>query len=242
MKTDILRNTEIFVFLAMVFSIFTAVLLTKNGQYEKEKIAKKEKEKTVVKEKEDLEIKLDSLILRTEFYESKLAKHVNNTLPHIELNGAEEFNFPSRESVIPEDFATYLNDSIVPKLATYIEQCSGCNAIYIVGHTDNQSVGKTHRNLNFDEDVYNSLRLKKYHNIEYNSNTDLGLLRAVSIYHFLKNYESINNKIKHWFPMSSGPLIDPDTGKLSNDIIFKEGDNENNKKRRIEIWLYAYKK
>ncbi|WP_430412742.1 hypothetical protein [Kordia sp.] len=204
MKTDLLRHTEIFIFIAMVFSIYTAALLEDQG------IMKKQ----------------------IEIYQ-------NNTLPHIEIDGTQDYYFKSGQSIIRKDFESYLKDSLVPKLVSDLENCIKCNTIYIIGHTDDINANK-HKNKSFDENILEVIKdSTEIINFKYNSNTDLGLLRAMSIYQHLRKYKELN-QIKYWFPYSAGPFIHPINSKLIQRLDVSN-DDYNQKKRRIELWLYAYK-
>lgn len=260
MKTDLLKNSEIFIFLSLVFSIFTAVLLTGNAKFpyngkgleeckdslngykkaHKEckdslngyKIAYKECQDLLNRYKKKCDIDKDSL--------QDILKYVNKTPPHIEIDGTQNVYFQSGEARILSDFEIYLKDSITPILVKNLQDCPKCNAMYIVGHTDDKNVGNWNDNDNFDADIVNVINgYMDVNNVSYNSNTDLGLLRAVSIYNFFKNQKGLEN-IKYCFPYSAGPLINPETSLLIKGLDASNG-SVNQKKRRIEIWLYAYK-
>ncbi|KAB8153034.1 hypothetical protein EZY14_011685 [Kordia sp. TARA_039_SRF] len=223
MKTDLLRHTEIFIFLAMVFSIYTAALLI-----DKHKLLNKNIE--IINENENLK--------------NQVQEYRNNNPEHIEIDGTQDFYFNSGESFIVDNFKKYLNDSLIPKLVNDLEKCKNCNALYIVGHTDD--VGATDKeNARFDDNVYEIInRERDSIDFDYNSNTDLGLLRAMSIYCYLRDYKDENNiqvlkQIDYWFPYSAGPFIDPKKSSLINNL-HNISDEYREEKRRIELWLYAY--
>jgi len=208
MKTDLLKQTEIFVFLALVFSIFVASL-----------VADKKK---LLSDKEML-----------------ISKGYNATTPpHIIISDANSsYFFKSGSAMAPDGLKRHIRTNIIPKLHNNLEQCPTCNTIYIIGHTDHQSVSSENEITKFDNDLVKALSSDCYigNNISFSSNTDLGLLRASAIYCELKKDNTLRDKIKYWHPYSAGPIIDTNKKIVS----FIDGKDDP-KRRRIEIRLFYF--
>ncbi len=253
MKTDILRHTEIFIFLALVFSIYTAILLKDKANLTKEGqdlgVCIDDWEKVIdsllyVTNMQDSTNRIDRIHIETLVNENKnlkdsLAKRMNNTPPHIEISGTSSYYFDSGKAKILYPFQNYLKTKVVPKLKYDLANCKNCNSIYIIGHTDNQKVKSQNVNKKFDQQLINSIKTENSKiDFAFNSNTDLGIQRALAVCLFLKKQKGLE-QIKYWFPYSGGPLIDSETSLLSTSLD-ASNSVKNRKKRRIELWLYAY--
>jgi len=126
-------------------------------------------------------------------------------------------------------FKKKLESNILPEVHKNLNTLSkfGINTIEIVGHTDGQITSR--KISNFDILLENVvLGLEDLNKLQFGSNVDLGLLRAISIYLFLKKnlqIEDINYRV-----YSAAQLIQPN-GKIINEI----NRNSVGKYRRIEI-------
>ena len=251
MKSDLLKNSELFIFLSLVFSIFTATLLSNQAALNKkgDKLGTELKKcrknylryrDSLFRYKDSMFVYRDSLFRYKDsmfVFRDSLFRYKVQTAPHIEIKGTDRFFFQSGEASMTDKFKNYINDNIIPLLLKRLDSCNSCNAIYLVGHTDAQ-IATQEKNIEFDKDVVDAINNDFEFDFKFNSNTDLGLMRAFSIYKHLSKNEKLRQRIKYWFPLSAGPFINPITSKLITNI----DNNPQENKRRIEIWLYAYKK
>lgn len=166
---------------------------------------------------------------------------VLNAPQTISLKEAEGFTFDSGNGELSELFVNKLADLLKTERAVKLLDNPHTKVIEIIGHTDNQPV-KAGRSSNLDKEVINVLGgASPIDSLVYGSNTDLGLIRAVSVYLYLKHLQADGHlRADLQFRIySAGQLILPD-GQLATANA--ENAQENlaaQEKRRIELKFEA---
>ena len=164
------------------------------------------------------------LILSIVVVASVLAKLTNEKPPVIRLSDAKDYRFERGSFRVSKDFREKLISEELPKIDKAI-QCYAIDTVEIIGHTD-----KSPNTGTSNMDKYPSLNKlsSAFQKVYAGSNTDLGLLRAVSVQTLLQ--EQIGDKYSglQFRAYSASSLIDPDS---------KQGRDLDREKRRIEIRL-----
>ena len=165
--------------------------------------------------------------------------------PIISISEASGYSFMSGKDNIEPNFKLALETDLIDRIESQMEKCK-CDAIEIVGHTDgqfisdsmNSSISKVPiKKTNLDSQLVHSI----YRNEKLiaGSNVDLGMMRAVAVMKLLQKQQTDFgrlNKIKYWFPRSSGQLILPNNSLTNNNDRY----NEVPERRRIEIQLFQF--
>jgi len=164
------------------------------------------------------------LILSVVVVASVLAKLTNEKPPVIRLSDAKDYRFERGSFKVSKDFREKLISEELPKIDKAI-QCYAIDTVEIIGHTDN-SPNSGMSNM----DKYPSLNKLSsgFKKVYAGSNTDLGLLRAVSVRTLLQEQIGDKHLGLQFRAYSASSLIDPDS---------KQGGNLDREKRRIEIRL-----
>ncbi len=148
----------------------------------------------------------------------------------------ENHRFNSGSAEIPISLLVEINKTIVPKLELWITEYE-CDAIMVIGHTDEEAVSKKVSNLDYE--LTNELNGKSLKKVRPGSNVDLGMMRSVAVIKELRKYlgRSRLDSIKFWLPYSAGQLI------LTDDRLDLDYTNSKDKsRRRIEIILHKHEK
>jgi flagellar motor protein MotB len=145
--------------------------------------------------------------------------------PIIDISEARGRNFQIGRAELSEDFQRALEDKIPQRILEIIKQYD-VDVIEVVGHTDEQPLGKKPSNL--DSDLLAVLNnSSSVANLVPADNAGLGLARAVSVVSVLRRNKALKSyKI---IPLSGAQLINTDetlTPGISGDIP---------ERRRIEI-------
>lgn len=166
---------------------------------------------------------------------------VLNAPQTISLKEAEGFTFDSGSGELSGIFTDKLADLLKTERAVNLLNNPRTKVIEIIGHTDNQPV-KAWRSSTLDKEVINVLAgMSPIKSLQYGSNTDLGLIRAVSVYLYLKQLQA-DGQLRadlQFRIYSAGQLLLP-SGQLA--IANTEGIQENldvQEKRRIELKFEA---
>ena len=164
------------------------------------------------------------LILSVVVVASVLAKLTNEKPPVIRLSDAKDYRFERGSFKVSKDFREKLISEELPKIDKAI-QCYAIDTVEIIGHTD-KSPNSGLSNM----DKYPSLNKLSsgFKKVYAGSNTDLGLLRAVSVRTLLQEQIGDKHLGLQFRAYSASSLIDPDS---------KQGKNLDREKRRIEIRL-----
>jgi flagellar motor protein MotB len=164
------------------------------------------------------------LILSVVVVASVLAKLTNEKPPVIRLSDAKDYRFKRGSFEVSKDFREKLISEELPKIDKAI-QCYAIDTVEIIGHTD-KSPNTGMSNM----DKYPSLNKLSsgFKKVYAGSNTDLGLLRAVSVRTLLQEQIGDKHLGLQFRAYSASSLIDPDS---------KQGGNLDREKRRIEIRL-----
>lgn len=192
MKTDFLKQSEIFAFIALIFLIGIVLL---------------------IQEPED-----PPIIILSEQEES--------------------FRFDLGSAVVPKPFEDALNERIIPRLDSLMRECL-CDAIEVVGHTDNYPVSPD-RDSNLDQELVVAYTQRRVANLMHGSNVDLGMIRAMAIINILRDSQDqdrLLQDIRYFFPYSAGQMILPadSTGaRFLDTTITRQKDPL---RRRIELRL-----
>ena len=157
--------------------------------------------------------------------------------PLIILDETQNYTFKTGSGKLSSRFKSALRDDIIPQLDQMSMEYD-CDVIEVYGYTDGQAYNRI-RNRNrsqMDNPLLTRLENDQFPNLNATSNLELGILRAASIVHFLKTYQSQDNKhlqkAKIIRPYSGGQLILP-SGEIAS-ASYKEPDPS---RRRIELRL-----
>lgn len=144
------------------------------------------------------------LILLVTMIAAALAKANNEKPPLLRLTEQESFRFPTGNYTLSADFVKAL-DRRLPEIKTTIDKYK-IDSIEVIGHTDGQPSPGT---SNLDAMLSRQGKSQNLLGYQSGSNTDLGLLRALSVANYLrlKLDPSGHNKLVIR-PYSAGSLID----------------------------------
>lgn len=171
------------------------------------------------------------------FCQEKLrASNILKAPQTISLKEVEGFTFDSGSGQLSATFINNLNRVLKSAHVLDILGNPNTKVIEIIGHTDGQPA--RHRYSNLDQQVVAVIGGQAQTNaLEYGSNTDLGLIRAVSVYLYLKqlqNGKQLRADLQFRI-YSAAQLIRPD-GQLAT---MGEEDNAPEQRRRIELKFEA---
>lgn len=158
----------------------------------------------------------------------KVASEGHKWPPIIALNDANGRFFKSGSAEVDAGFRQDLLGKTAPHIADLIKEYD-VDVIEVVGHTDEQPVGK--RLSNLDGDLVSVLNDSfNVANIKPADNAGLGLARAVSVVEILRKSKELEGyKI---LPLSGGQLINTD-----ETLAVKGNPGDVRERRRIEIRL-----
>jgi len=160
------------------------------------------------------------------------ANEVPDNPPIVILSEQEKtYRFDAGSAEISEEFKQGLEQEIIPFLEKQVEACN-CDAIEIVGHTDNVPVEGSVSNL--DENLIAAFGDQQMPNLIPGSNVDLGMMRALSIIRYLKEAQADGKltEIKYFIPYSAGQMLKPNYTLDTSPAI-----TANKRRRRIEMRL-----
>lgn len=257
MKTDLLKQTEIFIFLALVFSIFTAAVSNQNRTLG-ETLEDKENECEIYKACCDstgnssvkcstqliriigqLDTCKNNLIKCRDSLEIVIGSKPRKLPPAIPIQDANGKNyFPSGSAKPSPRLEKYVAGTVIPKLKQHISEHSDFNTIVITGHTDHRPLPIGATNENFEHQVVEIYQTAGFKKISTSSNLELGFLRAITVYQLLRRDSYLKKHITYWHPLSAGPFIHEDSNKLVHYIDRLDEP----KKRRIEIQIMETQK
>lgn len=236
MRSDLLKQTEIFVFLALVFSVFVASLLSDKqaleGEIEQLEIESNLFQIDSIDKFELIEILNEVKQLRK--HNDSLKKCISP--PHVIIDSQDSFFFESGSAIISNEFSLEIRRKVIPQIVRGLNKCKSCNTVYIIGHTDEKTVEPSEKTeiKQFDKKIVNAIFNNcNFHEMPMGTNSDLGLLRACSVYCELKKSKELE-QLKYWHPYSAGLLIN-----TNNQIIRNINGGDIPKRRRIEIRLFA---
>ncbi len=141
------------------------------------------------------------------------------------------YRFESGSATVPQAFRNALQNRIIPLLDSLSDHYD-CDAIEVVGHTDETHIEPPTSNL--DENIITSFNNGRVESLQPGSNVDLGMMRALAIMTILKRAQRRGylKKIDYFFPYSAGQMI-----KLNRRIPTTEERRPDRARRRIEIRL-----
>lgn len=147
--------------------------------------------------------------------------------PIITLDEASGHTFDSGSASLSISFEEALREAIIPNLNTILNDYD-VNVIEVIGHTDSQTVSVSQSNLDQElESVV--LGRSSIDSLNYGSNADLGLIRAVAVAEFIRLNASGRLRNIHYRFYSAAQLIPPN-GRLQDTN--READAT---RRRIEL-------
>ena len=164
-------------------------------------------------------------------YETELANRKRKDKPPIvPLKEADDYSFKLGGTQLSEEFKKKLRDEVLPKLENIFKNYD-VNVIEIIGHTDEVPVQSRIIKSNLDKHVKSVFHgHKPIEDLDYASNVELGLIRALSVKLFLEEIIGDNLLTVKFRIYSAGQLIPPDGSSTKN---------MNNKwdetRRRIEL-------
>ena len=108
--------------------------------------------------------------------------------PNIVLTDGESFIFPSLQAALPPGFKQRFENKMRQSVINAINSKSNVEVIEIIGHTDKDSVrGRSNFDKNDNiESVFN--RKKLVSGLEFGSNCELGLARAIAVKSMLEDF------------------------------------------------------
>jgi len=146
-----------------------------------------------------------------------------------------DFKFSTGSAEIKPEFKEGLITRVFPKIREKSE-AHGCDVLMIIGHTD-ESQFATSQASNLDHHLTGVNVTGNLNQLEPGSNTDLGMVRALSVAIFMRQHAGQFPEVKYFLPYSAGQLILPDR-TLSTSVLGPElrGVPEDSR-RRIELQL-----
>lgn len=165
------------------------------------------------------------LILLVTIIAAALARAKNEKPPLLRLTEQESFRFPTGNYTLNKEFTNAL-DRRLPEIQETILKYR-IDSIEVIGHTDGQpSPGVS----NLDTRLFRQSKSANLNGFQSGSNTDLGLLRALSVAYYLRlKLDPDNQKDLVIRPYSAGSLIDAN-GR------YDPADNRSQiERRRIEL-------
>lgn len=155
--------------------------------------------------------------------------------PIINLDEASGYTFDSGSAKLSPQFELALKDKVIPKLTQVINEYN-VDVIEVIGHTDRQVVSGRSSNLDFQ--LLNVIQDQaNVESLVYGSNSDLGLIRALSVAKFIKSnagtklmsvkyrYYSAAQGISPAF-LGTGQIADSDARLRRIEIRFTRLSNE----------------
>lgn len=170
----------------------------------------------------------------------ELQDRINNLFPPIIILSEaddEGYHFAFGKAEVPYKLRKDLEEQFIPLLDEW-GKTSFCDAIEVIGHTDEVPVTKTSSNL--DSKLILSFQRGEVGQLKPGSNLDLGIIRALAIIDILKQSQWKGNLtgIKYFFPYSAGQLILPDKTIATYNV--QNLQKEDRSRRRIEIRMFRY--
>jgi len=127
--------------------------------------------------------------------------------PIITLDEASGYTFDSGSPSLSSSFQQAIRDEIIPKLNTILHEYD-VDMIEVIGHTDGQTVSAKPSNLDSDlEQVV--LESASIDSLSFGSNVDLGLVRAIAVAKYIKQYATGKIQNVHYRFYSAAQLIPP---------------------------------
>lgn len=160
------------------------------------------------------------------------ARRIPESPPLIILSERNQtYRFAVGSAAISQEFKTALDNRIIPVLEAESKRCN-CDAIEVIGHTDNLPVNSGSSNL--DEELIRAFNQAETPNLVPGSNLDLGMMRALSIIRYLKQAQDRGrlSQIKYFLPYSAGQMLNPD-----HTLDTSPQTQANERRRRIEMRL-----
>jgi outer membrane protein OmpA-like peptidoglycan-associated protein len=153
--------------------------------------------------------------------------------PIIVIKDKGDYRFALGSAEIPPKMLGYIFREIVPAIETTSNKY-GINVVEIIGHTDATPNGNVNSNLdvNLEKVVSGTFPVTK---LQYGSNADLGLMRALSVVKILRNIQNKQGRLKglSFRAYSAAQLILPN-GKLA-EVAPVKNQQQDETRRRIEI-------
>lgn len=167
---------------------------------------------------------LSFLLLIAFFHVLNLNKRLQSASPIIIDENSGKFQFPSGSAELTPKFKEYLVTETIPKIENIVKE-RDIDFIQVIGHTDGQA---NNQYSNLDQHLEKVANGQEFVNIlNPGSNTDLGLMRALSVVQELQ--KNPNLKTVELRAYSAAQLYLP-TGELSSP-----DRNSDPTRRRIEI-------
>ncbi|MFM6814577.1 MAG: flagellar motor protein, partial [Dolichospermum sp.] len=117
-----------------------------------------------------------------------------STPPIIVIKDKGDYRFALGSAEIPPKMLSYIFREIVPAIETTSNKY-GIKVVEIIGHTDATPNGNVNSNLdvNLEKVVSGTFPVTK---LQYGSNADLGLMRALSVVKILRDIQNKQGRLK----------------------------------------------
>lgn len=172
------------------------------------------------------------LILSLFIAVSTLARAMNSKAPSINLEDSSKYRFTSGSFALTSDFRNALREEAIPMIRQTI-RCYGSDSIELVGHTDGTPAGGM---SNLDNVLSAGISPAILKRLNAGSNTDLGLLRALTVKTEIQALLGKQGQIISYRALSAGSLIG------INGAIDPAANKDDRSRRRIEIRFFRNSK
>lgn len=147
----------------------------------------------------------------------------------------KDFKFDTASAQIKPEFKEGLITRVFPKIREKSE-AHGCDVLMIIGHTDESQFAASEAS-NLDDYLTAVNFTENLHQLEPGSNTDLGMVRALSVAIFMRQHADQFPAVKYFLPYSAGQLILPDRSLSTSVLGPKLRGVPEDSRRRIELQL-----
>jgi len=147
----------------------------------------------------------------------------------------KDFKFATGSAEIRPEFKDGLIRRVFPKIREKSE-IFGCDVLMIIGHTDEKQV-RGSRASTLDDQLTAAYQTQSLDGLNAGSNTDLGMVRALSVAIFLEQNREQFPAVKYFLPYSAGQLILPDRTLSKSALGPGRAGEADDSRRRIELQL-----
>lgn len=267
MKSGFLKQSELFVFVALLLALALVWVQSQPGPEDMNKKVAEAERKAAQAERRATDAEREAARNRDEAEKAtrqrdetaaKAESKLTDQPPVVRLSEDDpSFRFDPLSARLPDAFITALmrTNGIVDQLDHDSHQYE-CDVLEVIGHTDEQhidpigklrdarprrSLGQLFQNvehiLQFDRLLIAHFQSGQSEKLEPPSNTDLGMLRALSVVRILQEVKTTDpaerlKSIRCFLPYSAGQMIN-----LSYQISTSDSGQPDNTRRRIEIRL-----
>lgn len=154
-----------------------------------------------------------------------------NKPPIIDLKEAEGFNFPTGSAKLSSEFEKRLVRDVLRQILEYKQNI---NVIEVIGHTDGETVSGN-KPSNLDIRLEEAIQNQNVANLQFGSNADLGLMRALSVVFFLQKQSELSGIKFRAYSAAQTVLTD-------GSLAVTSQRSQDPSRRRIELRLTKLEK